>query len=175
MAAHDAILTIDEWADFQCPICQRFYADIEPFLRAAYIDPGTVRVVFHDYAFIGQESIDAAAAARVSDAIGPGFWPYHDLLYSNQGTENSGAFSPDRLADIAVSLGMDRATFLAALSDPSYANAVTAETQQGSQLGISSTPTLVIDGTLYPGLPTWDQLTSLIDQLVAAKHASPTP
>jgi protein-disulfide isomerase len=170
----NAVVTIDEWADFQCPVCQRFFSTIEPSLRATYIDSGSVKLAFHDYAFIGPESVDAAAAARISDAIGPGFWPFHDLLYSNQGSENSGAFSRDRLADLAVSLGMDRSAFLAALDDPSYADAVSAETTAGSQLGINSTPTLVIDGTLYPGLPTWDQLSSMIDQAVA-RHASQQP
>jgi protein-disulfide isomerase len=167
----NAPITIEEWADFQCPICLQFYQNIEPPLIANYIEPGKVKLVFHDYAFIGPESTQAAAAARVSQAIGPGFWPFHDMLYSNQGTtENSGAFSQSRLADIAVALGMDRTAFLNALADPTYTNQVRSETAQGTQLGVNSTPTLVIDGNLYPGLPTWTQLSALIDSL-----ASPSP
>jgi protein-disulfide isomerase len=167
----NAPITIEEWADFQCPVCQEFYANIEPPLLANYIDTGKIKLVFHDYAFIGPESTQAAAAARVSQAIGPGFWPYHDMLYSNQySTENSGAFSQSRLADIAVALGMDRTAFLNALADPSYTNQVQAETSQGTALGVNSTPTLVMNGNLYPGLPTWTQLSTLIDNL-----ASPSP
>ena len=168
----DAPVTIDIWADFQCPICKEFYADVEPQLRASYVQAGTVQLVFHDYAFIGQASIEAAAAARVSEAIGPGFWPFHDLLYANQGAENGTAFSQDRLASMAVLLGMDRTAFVTALADPSYATAVNQETAQGGQLGIDSTPTLVIDGKLYPGLPTFAQLSAVIDGLIGA---SPSP
>jgi len=171
----DALLTIDLWADFQCPVCLRWTDTIEPLLRASYIQTGTVRLAFHDLAFIGQESTDAAAAARVSDAIGPGFWPFHDLLYANQGSENGGAFSRDRLADMAVTLGMDRAAFLAALDDPAYAEAVKQETAVGKAAGVSSTPTLVFGTDMYPGLPTWDQLSALIEQRLATLAPSPTP
>jgi protein-disulfide isomerase len=171
----DAPVTLDLWADFQCPVCLRFTDTIEPLLRAGYVQTGAVRVVFHDLAFIGQESIEAAAAARIADAIGPGFWPMHDLLYGNQGAENGGAFSDDRLAAMAVRLGMDRTAFLAALADPAYTDAVKAETAQGTALGVSSTPTLVINGTMYPGLPTWDQLSALLDDALAAAAPSSSP
>lgn len=166
----NAPITIEEWADFQCPVCREFYANLEPPLLANYIETGEVKLVFHDYAFIGPESKQAAAAARVSQAIGPGFWPYHDMLYSNQYTENSGAFSQSRLADMAVALGMDRTAFLNALADPTYTNQVQSETAQGTALGVNSTPTLVINGVLHAGLPTWAQLSSMIDSV-----ASPSP
>ncbi|MFN8623549.1 MAG: thioredoxin domain-containing protein [Chloroflexota bacterium] len=170
----DAPVTLELWADFQCPVCLRFTDNIEPLLRAAYVQTGAVREVFHDFAFIGQESIQAAAAARIADAKGPGFWPMHDLLYGNQGAENGGAFSDDRLAAMAERLGMDRTAFLAALKDPTYTDAVKAETAQGTALGVSSTPTLVIDGTMYPGLPTWDQLSALLDARLAAVSPAPS-
>ncbi len=171
----NAPLTIDEWADFQCPVCRQFYETIDAPLISTYIQTGKVRLVFHDYAFIGPASTTAAAAARVSAAIGPGFWPFYDYLYTNQGTENGDAFSQSRLADMAVALGMDRTAFLNALADSTYTNAVKAETNQGQQLGVSSTPTLVINGQLYPGLPTWTQLSTLIDQLSPSPSPSSSP
>ena len=138
----DAPLTIDLWADFQCPVCLRFTNRVEPLVRASYIQAGAVRLVFHDLAFVGEESFEAAAAARISDAIGPGFWPMHDLLYANQGAENSGAYSRERLAAMAERLGMDRAAFLVAMDDPQYRDAVEQETAAGAVKGVSSTPTL---------------------------------
>ena len=67
---------------------------------------------------------------------------------------------------------MDRAAFLAALNDTKYRAAVALETQQGGAAGISQTPTLVINGTAYAGLPTWQNLSALIEQ---AGGASPAP
>ncbi len=168
-----APVTIEEWADFQCPVCEQFATLLEPKLRSTYIADGRVRIVFRDFAFIGQESQDAAVAARVAQNMGVSFWTFHDLLYANQGAENKGSFSHDRLADMAVSLGLDRATFLAGLSDKTNIDAVTQETSQGRALGVTSTPTLVINGTVYPGLPVYGKLTTLLDGLVANPSGVP--
>jgi protein-disulfide isomerase len=162
-----APVVIDVWSDFQCPSCQKFAKETEPLLRARYLRDGTARLVYHDFSFLGQESVDAAIAARVAEAQGVSFWEYHDLLFANQGLENSGAFSRGRLADVAVALGLDRARFEAALSDPQYAAAVRAETGEGKSLNVQSTPTLVIGGKLYPGVPTWSQLSALIEKAAA--------
>jgi protein-disulfide isomerase len=163
-----APVTIEVWSDFQCPSCQKWATQVEPLLRGKYLHDGTVRLVYRDFAFIGQESVDAAVAARVAEAQGASFWAYHDLLFANQGPENSGAFSRGRLLDVAVAMGLDRSRFDAALSDAPLAAAVQAETSAGHALGVQSTPTLVIGGQLYPGVPNWTQLSALIDQLAAA-------
>ena len=175
-----APVTIELYSDFQCPICEQFATLLEPKLRSTYLADGRVRLVYRDFAFIGPESVDAAVAARVAQNMGVSFWTFHDLLYANQGAENNGpartdgGFSRNRLADMAVSLGLDRATFLAGLSDKSNIDAVTQETGQGRALGVNSTPTLVINGQLYPGLPVYSKLTALIDSLVASPGASPS-
>jgi protein-disulfide isomerase len=177
-----APITIELWSDFQCPICEQFATLLEPSLRATYIADGRVRLVYRDFAFIGQESVDAAAAARVAQKLGVSFWTFHDLLYANQGAENkgparaTGGYSRDRLADIAVAAGLDRAAFTAALADKSYADAVNLETSQGRALNptaVESTPTLVINGTLYAGLPVYSKLTALLDGLAPAGSAAP--
>ena len=176
----DAPITIELWSDFQCPVCEQFATLLEPRLRSTYIADGRVRMVYRDFAFIGPESVDAAVAARVAQKMGVSFWTFHDLLYANQGTENpraartDGGFSRNRLADMAVSLGLDRATFLAGLADKSNTDVVTQETSQGRALGVVSTPTLVINGTVYPGLPVYSQLTTLLDGLVTSGSASPS-
>ncbi|MGZ4158725.1 MAG: DsbA family protein, partial [Bacteroidia bacterium] len=84
------------WEDFQCPACGNFTRQIEPTIVDRYVVPGSVRLTFHDDAFIGQESLDAASAARCAGDQGK-FWPYHDWLFANQNGENEGQFSRDRL------------------------------------------------------------------------------
>lgn len=175
MGRADAPVTIDVWADFQCPVCERFATEIEPLLRAEPIAAGTVRLTYRDNAFIGPESLDAAVAARIADAQGGAFWRFHDLLYANQGPhENDGSFSRDRLGAMAASLGLDRSAFVAALDDPALVAAVRDETATGLGLGINQTPTLVVNGTIYTGLPDWTVLSTRIDELAAAA-ASPSP
>ena len=64
IGAADAPVTLDVWADFQCPGCGIFTRATEARIVREYVANGKLRLVFHDYAFIGQESIDAAVAAR---------------------------------------------------------------------------------------------------------------
>jgi len=174
LGAADAPITIDVWADFQCPVCARFSRDIEPAIVSRYVEPGLVRLTYRDFSFIGPESFDAAVAARVAVAQGASFWAYHDLLFANQGAENQGAFSRDRLGDMAVAVGLDRQPFLAALDDPAMLAAVHEETAVGQSLGVDSTPTMSIDGQLAAGLPDWTRLSAYLDGLVAVASSAPT-
>ena len=168
MGDPDAPVQIEVWSDFQCPACGMFTRTIEPLLRSTYIEDGTVQLRYRDLAFLGNESVDAAVAARVADDIGPGFWRFHDILFANQAGGEWGGFSRERLGAMAESLGMDRATFLDRLDDPALRAAVREETASGTAAGIDSTPTLVIDGVAYAGSPAWERLAQLIDRLVAS-------
>lgn len=168
----NAPVKIEVWADFQCPVCGEFSRQLQPLLLSAYVTQGIAQLTYRDLAFLGPESKDAAVGARIAEALKPGtFWAFHDLVFANQGkSENAGAFTRDRLADMAVSLGLDRQAFLAAYNDPQYLAAVSAETQQGAALGVTQTPTIFANGVEYVGLPAWSTLSAEIQQL-----ASPSP
>ena len=169
LGSSSAKVALDVWEDFQCPACGNFTNQIEPTIVERYVVPGTVRLTFHDFAFIGQESLDAASAARCAGAQGQ-FWPYHDWLYANQNGENEGQFSRDRLATIADRIGLDGAAWAACYDGNTEHGAVTAETAQGQALGIRSTPTLFIDGKMVDltTFTSWDDLYKALDAAVAA-------
>jgi protein-disulfide isomerase len=172
LGSPDAPAKLIVWSDFQCPVCDNWATTLEPLVRSTFVAQDQLQLTYRDFAFIGAESVDAAIAARAADELAGDFWAYHDLLFANQGLENSGAFSRDFLASLAVSLGIDRAAFLAALDDPTLRQAVLDETTQGSALGVNSTPTLQFGDTLHPGIPTWATLTDWVNSAVAA---SPSP
>lgn len=141
-----AAVTVDLWADFQCPGCRAFSTQVEPLLIDRYVVTGQVRLVFHDLAFLGQESIDAAVAARAAAAQGK-FWAYHDYLYANQGLhENGGAFDRDHLLAIGAAVGLNLDQFKTAINGAALKSAVTAELKSGQAAGITSTPTLFVAG-----------------------------
>ena len=173
----DAPVQIDIYEDPQCPVCGRFTRELEPLLVGSYIKNGTVRLTYHDFAFIGVpgESLDAAVGMRAADQLAQKFWDYQAIVFENQNGENKGGFSRDRLALMAARIGLDKAAFTALLDDKTLIDAVMAETAQGKALGIDSTPTLVVNGQLKPGLPTWDQLKALVDAAALAAAASPAP
>jgi len=79
MGRPDAPVTIEIWSDFQCPFCALFTHAEEPELVRGPVAAGEVRLVYRDYAFLGQESIDAAVAASCA-ADQDAFWLFHDFV-----------------------------------------------------------------------------------------------
>jgi protein-disulfide isomerase len=174
-AAAPATLTL--WEDFQCPICGKFTREVEPKLYRDFVDPGLLRIVYRDYAFIGQESFDAAAAARCAGDQGK-FWPYHDYLFWNQGPENGGSFARSRLDEIAAAVGLDQAAFDGCMNGSHAMSLVKAESSQAQATGIQETPTLVVDGQVMPGAPLSDLQYAALSNVIKAsiaRHASPSP
>lgn len=150
LGREDAPVTVEIWADYQCPYCALFSQQVEPQLIAQYVETGQVRLVFRDLAFLGDESRWAAVAARLAEDQDE-FWPYHDYLFANQLGENVGSFSVERLQQIATMVGLDRSAFDAGLQLDAAREAFTdirADFEaDAARLGIRSTPTVVVDGT----------------------------
>ena len=66
----DAPVVISEWGDFQCPFCRAYTLNTEPSLVRQYVDSGRVRLEWHDFAYLGPESVLAARAARAAGRQG---------------------------------------------------------------------------------------------------------
>ncbi len=168
-----APVTLDIWGDFQCPACAKFVNTVEPTLIQKYVVPGQIAFRFNDYTFIGQESYDAAVAARCAGDQGR-FWEFNGYLYANQKGENAGTFSKDFLASIATAGRPDKTAYETCIADPAHLDAIKASTVAGAKLGVNQTPTLTIDGKILQ-FTTYDELYSQIDAAIAAAGGSPGP
>jgi len=124
---------------------------VEPKLFEEYVKEGTLRIEWRDFPYQGQESVDAALAARAAQAQGK-FWEYHDLLYDNQSSGNSGGYSEENLISLAEEAGLDRRRFEEDLGSARYEETVQADFEEGQGLGISGTPTFFINGRVLVGL-----------------------
>jgi protein-disulfide isomerase len=150
LGAETAKVTIDEFADFQCPICGEFAAQTEPDLIANYMASGQVRYVFHHFIVIdgnvgGTESRRAAEASECANEQGQ-FWDYHKLVYHNQAGEGKGAFTDRRLKAFAETLGLDTAKFNQCFDSGKYAQNVLADEREGRSLGVNGTPSIFVNG-----------------------------
>ena len=168
-ASAPAVLSV--YSDFQCPACDVFATKTEPQLIKDYVSAGKLRIVYKDFSFIGQESEDAAVAARCAGDQGL-FWPFHDYLFSNQKGENKGAFNRARLLQIARAVGVaDEATFTSCLGTQAPLDGVKAETAEGQQKGVESTPTLFLGDQKIVGVPAFTTLAAAIDSVVSGSPA----
>jgi protein-disulfide isomerase len=137
----DAPVTIVEYADFQCPYCARWAVETFPALVREYVRPGKVKIVFGGVAFVGPDSVPAlqtAVAAGEQNRL----WNVAELIYRNQGMENTGWVTDDLMRSIGEAVpGLDASRMMADRSSPFVATGM-SETQGAAQLaGVSSTPT----------------------------------
>ena len=134
------------YADFQCPYCRHFWQEAEGLIFKDYVETGKAYFTYRSMGeFLGPESKTAAEAAYCA-ADQDRFWEYHDLLYANQGAENSGAFSDAHLRGFAEHLQLDMAAFNDCLSTGKYTARVEQDRSDATAMGVNSTPTIVING-----------------------------
>lgn len=163
-----APVTIVEYADFQCPSCGAFFRSVEPRLVREYVETGKARLVFKNFAWIGEESRRAAEAAACAGAQGR-FWEYHDVLYANQRGENSGTFNADALKRFASQLGLDRAAFDACVDGRAYRGAVERDLAEVRSLGLTGTPTFVIGSQRIVGAQDFSVFARAIERSLAGR------
>lgn len=145
-----APVTMEVYADLQCPACGQFDRTTLKQIEDKYVKTGKVKVVFNHYAFIGDESIRAAEASECANDQGK-FWELVDTLYNNQAGENQGAFSDAKLEGFAQQVGLDMEKYKTCMSSRTHLAKIQTSTQNGTQRGVNSTPTLFINGQLVRG------------------------
>jgi protein-disulfide isomerase len=151
----DALVTIVELSDFQCPYCQKQIAALQQ-VRQKY--GNQVRIVYRHFPLSGHRDAQLAAEASVAAAEQGKFWPFHDQIW-----KNFGKLSRADLEAYAKAAGLDLAKFRAALDERRYYDAVAAETAAAEALGVSGTPTLFINGQPLVGSRDADSLARAID------------
>lgn len=153
LGSADAPVTFYEFADFQCPHCKDHHDLFSKRINLDYIASGKANMVWVTFAFLGDESINAAKAGYCAlDQSPEQFWTMHDWLFENQGdVSNTGAFSGDRLAGLADEVGLDVPTFETCVADPATLERVEAGKAFAIEKGVESTPSFLIGETLVAG------------------------
>jgi protein-disulfide isomerase len=162
-----APVIITAWEDFQCPVCRTANVSTLDTIIKEYVDSGQAQLHYRYFAFLGDESVRAAEAAEAAAAQGK-FWEYHDALYTYQGAENSGAFSDDRLVQLAQLVGLDVAQFEASLDSGEYEGVVKAELEEGRDRGVTGTPTFFVNGEPVGDWRDVDHFRDLIESFLPA-------
>ncbi len=157
----NAPVTVDVYADFQCPYCMQFEPVLEQ-LGPDYVNTGKVKIVFHNFSFIGAES-DAAAQAAMCAGDQNKFWMFANDLYKHQGAENSGVFSSDNLKKLAAAARLDATKFNQCFDSGKYAGAVQQQTAEGRQKSVQSTPTFFVNGQIHEGGVSYAELVQYVN------------
>lgn len=164
----DAPVTVVEYASFTCPHCANFHDDQFKRLKADYIDTGKVRFVFRDVYF-DRLGLWASMVARCGGT--DRFFGIAGMLFDQQrkwiGDGQDPVAVADRLRKIGKAAGLDNELLDACLADNDKARTLVTWYQQHAEAdGISSTPSLVIDGEKHSNMA-YDELKALIDKALA--------
>lgn len=109
------------------------------------------------------QALKAAEAAHCAGEQNK-YWEMHDRMFANQQ-----ALMVPQLKEHALALGLDGTTFTQCLDSNKYADAVNADLQYGTKLGVSSTPTMYINGRPVIGAQPYEYFQSVIDEELARK------
>ena len=151
LGAVDAPVVLVEYADFRCPFCGIYARDTMPQLVQEYVGSGEVRMEWRDFPVFGDESVAAAVAARAAGEQGL-FWEFGEVVFADAPERGHVALPPERLIEIAQQIGVpDMAAFEADLTNPQLLARVDADTAEARSLGVTGTPTFLVNDTPLSG------------------------
>lgn len=135
----NAPVTVIMFTDLQCGACAAVYPVLVKVL-AEYGD--RIRFVVRDFPLLElhENAFRAAIAANAARAQGK-YFEYKETLYKNQDSLDT-----DSLIKFAVGLGLNGKRFSADMKNKKYAEEVRKDIRDGESYGVSSTPTIFVNG-----------------------------
>lgn len=147
----DAPVVLIAYSDYQCPFCGRWVEETMPELIDRYVDSGVLRIEWREFPYLGEASWQLAVGARAA-AEQDLFWEFHERVYQELDKfDGAGEDLRPHMVDLAVAVGADREQFLADLDRDDLAVAVQADFAEGQSLGVSGTPSFLINGVPLVG------------------------
>ena len=150
-----AKVQIVEFSDFQCPYCGAAEPAVLQVLKEY---AGKVSLVYLNFPLSFHPYAEKAAEAYECALVQGKSWEYHDVLFANQN-----ALDVQSLKKHASDLKLDSAKFDSCLDGGSKKAVVDADTQKGSSLGVSGTPTFFINGKMLVGAQPYSAFKQVID------------
>lgn len=158
----NAPITVIEYASLTCSHCAHFHTQVLPEIKKKWIDTGKVKLVYRDFPL---DQI-AAKAAQIAECAGNDkYFGVLDIIFRGQ---PQWATAADPLAELAKPLriaGMGENEIKACLANEAMSNAVIKDYQGGEAMGVNSTPTLFINGQLYRGARSVEELDGVFGKL----------
>ena len=166
----DAPVKVVEFADYECPGCGRLEENLQPAnFDENYIKTGKVQFIFKELPLTDIHP-SAQFAAEVARCAGDQnmFWPVHDYIFASQATWSRNAHSQAIILDPASDPGADADQIQACVDSKKYTQAVTDSQLAAFNAGITSTPTVLLNGQPFD-VRSVEQLLQAIDAIAPAQ------
>lgn len=158
--AEEPTVTIIEYGDFECGPCKTLATSLDVVARTY---PDDVRIVWKNLPneSIHPLAIPAAIAAHCADRQGA-FWTFHDAVFERQSF-----LTETNIASIAEEIGLDTDQFNACTESQDTLPLIQKDFEEGLGLGLTSTPSLYINGELIIGAITTQELLDRVEDELA--------
>ncbi|HYF38344.1 MAG TPA: thioredoxin domain-containing protein [Gemmatimonadales bacterium] len=166
----EAPVEITEFADYQCPFCQTFATLQMPTLEERLIKTGRIRWRYRDFP-LEQHAFArlAAHSAACADEQGK-YWDQHQRIYEGQSEWSGARNAAPIFRNYARAAGLDLDRYDTCMKAGKYAGRIQASYNEGVQLGVNSTPTLLVGDRLYRGRFDSDAIIKLVDSLAPRRQ-----
>ena len=150
-------ITLVEFTDYRCGFCRRAHDDLTQLLEL----DGNIRFIVKEFPILGEESLlSSRFAIAVKQIAGDdAYKTAHDRLI----TLRSNA-TPEALARISDEMGLDTDAILARMDSPEVTHVIAENRALAGRLGISGTPTFILDGQMLRGYLPLDEMQVLVAQ-----------
>ncbi len=158
----DAPHQVVVYEDFLCPFCGEFEeAGHEELAQLA--DEGKVQIEYRPFVLLSGAGTYSSRSTMIWSLVlqqdGPDVAKkFHDLLFANQPSEEGPFPSREDLLTLAGQAGADTARLTTAVADGSGVDWPVAATKSAEDLGVKSTPTVILDGKVFTTGRTPDDL-----------------
>lgn len=157
----DALVTVVEFSDYECPFCRRAEPVVEQMLKEY---AGRVRLEYRHFPLesMHPNARGAAEAAICADEQGK-FWAYHAQLFA----ESNKGLGPEQLLAYAQPTGLDFAAFEKCLAADSANARIDADLEAGRAAGVTGTPAFFVNGIPFSGAIPIEEFRQVIDAELA--------
>jgi protein-disulfide isomerase len=156
-------VAVIEYGSLTCPHCAHFDKDVWPAFKASYVDTGKVRYIFREYS---RNKLDVAAFMLARCAGDDKAFATIQLLFANQEQWAFVEKPIDALAETLRPTGMTREALIACLNNQAMANSLVQIVKSADEkYNIQGTPTFIIDGKIYGGALSIDDLNAIVKPL----------
>jgi protein-disulfide isomerase len=162
----DALVTIVEWSEFQCPFCKRVNDTVKQIMDTYGKD---VRFVWKDNALpFHNRAVPAAILARVAYKTkgDKGFWDAHDALFESQPK-----LEDDDLKAVSEKVGLSWDQVKKAIDENKHKEKIDQSMELASELDARGTPAFFINGRKLSGAQPFDAFKKIIDAELAKANA----
>jgi protein-disulfide isomerase len=149
----DAPFTLVEFADYQCPACGIFATLTEPQFKTEFVDTGKVRYIYRDFPLQIHANARPAARAAACAAQQDRFELMKAILFRTQRDWSNSPLeqAKGQFKELAGNAGINAQTFGTCLESDQYDAAIQSDYDLGVRVGLTGTPSFVVNGYLFSG------------------------